>query len=274
LLTRIISALIALPLAVFLIEAGGWAFLGLVTFVGGACVWEVLGMTQPDDRPTQVVFTAIGAGLCVGILTGRMGGAAALPIATLLPIGALVWFLFRTGGMETVGARSAFAITGLWWGGALLATTASLRLLPAGSGWLYLACMLAWGSDTAAYFTGRFLGKHKLYEKVSPKKTWEGAIGGVIFATLGAFGIRAFFELPIGTVDLAILAPMAAILGQVGDLAESMLKRSVGVKDSGTIMPGHGGLFDRVDALIFTGPPILAYATLVLGHSVNWLNLP
>lgn len=261
-------------MAVFLIELGGWPFLGLVAFVGGVCVWEVLGMTQPGDRPSQVLFTAVGVGLVGAILRGDLVGPAALPIATLLPIGALVWFLFRTGPMETVGARAAFAITGLWWGGALLATTASLRLLPAGSGWLYLACMLAWGSDTAAYFTGRFLGRHKLYEKVSPKKTWEGAIGGVLFATLGAFGIRAWFELPIGTSHLAVMAPLAAILGQVGDLAESMLKRSVGVKDSGSIMPGHGGLFDRVDALIFTGPPILAYATLVLGHSVDWLRLP
>jgi phosphatidate cytidylyltransferase len=125
--------------------------------------------------------------------------------------------------------------------------------------------MLAWGSDTGAYFAGKYLGKQKLYEKVSPKKTWAGAIGGVITATLGAFGLTYLYGAPkIDPIHLALIAPVATVLGQIGDLAESLLKRSVGVKDSGKIMPGHGGLLDRVDALVFAGPALLAYAMLVL----------
>ncbi|MEO1336521.1 MAG: phosphatidate cytidylyltransferase, partial [Myxococcota bacterium] len=103
-------------------------------------------------------------------------------------------------------------------------------------------------------------GRHKLYAKVSPNKTWEGAIAGVISATLMAFGIRAVLSIDIETSELLVLAPIGAVLGQVGDLSESLLKRSVGVKDSGSIMPGHGGLFDRIDALIFTGPTVFIYA--------------
>src|SRR6202044_2759789 len=112
---------------------------------------------------------------------------------------------------------------------------------------------LAWFADTGAYFAGRFLGKHKLYEAVSPKKTVEGAIGGliasVVWALLGSF----FFLRGMLPVAHAIpLALAAGAFGQAGDLAESLLKRSTGVKDSGAIVPGHGGILDRVDALLLT----------------------
>lgn len=272
-LTRIISALVALPIALYLISLGGWGLGALVMFVGVVCLYEFMGMTQPEDGLSRVLMTAAGAFLMVGILTGRLATQHALVAFTGLPIGVLVYFLFRTGDMATVAARAGLALTGMFWAGALLAVTASLRGLPDGIGWLVLACVLAWGSDTGGYFAGRFLGKHKLYPKVSPKKTWEGSVGGVIAATGGAFLCREIVGPNVDTVHLAIMAPLAASLGQVGDLAESLLKRSVGVKDSGTIMPGHGGLFDRVDALIFVGPSLFAYATLVLELKVQWLPL-
>jgi phosphatidate cytidylyltransferase len=137
---------------------------------------------------------------------------------------------------------------------------------------MLLACVLSWGSDTGAYFAGRAIGGPKLYEKVSPKKTWAGAIGGVLAATAGAFALAGTVGPAVDPAHLAVIAPVASAFGQVGDLAESLLKRSVGVKDSGRIMPGHGGLLDRVDALIFAGPVLFCYAVLVLGVPVTWLT--
>jgi len=147
-----------------------------------------------------------------------------------------------------------------------------LRLLPEGASWVLQACVLSWGSDTGAYFAGRFLGKKKLYEQVSPKKTWAGAIGGVFSATLMALGFQHFFgPTNLSMVELTVVGAVASILGQTGDLCESLLKRSVGVKDSGKIMPGHGGLLDRIDALLFVSPFLLAYAVVVRGLPLTWL---
>jgi len=267
---RIISALIALPAAIALIQFSVHLFLILLAFVTGVCVYEFMDMTQGSDKRAKGFLTAIGLGFMLAIVFG----APLLPAICALLIAVLIFFLFRTGEIATVAARAAHAVTGILWAGGLLAATGALRLLPSGEAWLYLACMLAWGSDTGAYFAGRFLPwkERKLYPKVSPNKTLQGAIGGVIVATAGAFGLTYLYGPKIDPIHLAVIAPLVAALGQIGDLAESLLKRSVGAKDSGKIMPGHGGLFDRVDALIFAGPALLAYAIVVLQQPLLYVR--
>lgn len=270
---RIASALIALPVVIFLIEYSVPTFLALLLFVAAVCLYEFMGMTQPGDRPAQIVLTVLGLCFLFATQLGWMSAPVSIPLMTGLLLFVLIFFLFRTDDMSTVAARIAYGVTGILWAGGLLAATGALRLLPDGQAWLYLACILAWGSDTGGYFAGRFFGKHKLYEKVSPKKTWEGSVGGVIVATGGVFLLSAVYGAPkIDPIHLAIIAPVGAVFGQIGDLAESLLKRSVGVKDSGKIMPGHGGLFDRVDALIFAGPVLLAYAVLVLDQPIRFVS--
>jgi phosphatidate cytidylyltransferase len=115
---------------------------------------------------------------------------------------------------------------------------------------------ITFGADTGAYFAGRFLGRHKLYEKISPKKTIEGAVGGVATGILAAYIAQSFFPGlgNLSTVDVLILGGGGAIAGMLGDLFESMVKRAHGGKDSGTLIPGHGGVLDRIDALLFVGP--------------------
>jgi len=126
-----------------------------------------------------------------------------------------------------------------------------------------------WFSDTGAYFAGRFIGPawpKKLYESVSPKKTVIGGLGGVA-ASFGALALAKLWYLPTLTwLDCALVAIPANVLGQTGDLCESMLKRSVGVKDSGALLPGHGGMLDRIDALLFTAPYIYFYARWAYGR--------
>ena len=121
--------------------------------------------------------------------------------------------------------------------------------------------MLIWACDTGAYFCGRWLGKHKLFERVSPKKTWEGAIGGVILSLI--FGVIFSYAYPIMEMwKWMVLAAIASIAGIYGDLVESLLKRNVGVKDSGRLLPGHGGVLDRVDSILLATPPAFVFLQL------------
>ncbi len=118
-----------------------------------------------------------------------------------------------------------------------------------------------WICDSGAYYCGRAFGRHKLFERVSPKKTWEGAIGGAVFAIAGMIGFRQWLLPFLSVGDAVVLGAVVGVFGQIGDLAESLLKRDAGVKDSSQLIPGHGGLLDRFDSLIFVAP--LAYVYLV-----------
>jgi phosphatidate cytidylyltransferase len=132
-----------------------------------------------------------------------------------------------------------------------------------GPSFVLLSLMLAWMSDTGGYFAGRFLGRHKLYEAVSPKKTVEGALGGLAGSVGGAL-LGSFLYLRSLPVPHAIaLGLLGGALGQLGDLGESLVKRSVGVKDSGGVVPGHGGILDRVDALLVTATLCFLYVLFV-----------
>jgi phosphatidate cytidylyltransferase len=134
-----------------------------------------------------------------------------------------------------------------------------------GPSFVLLAIGFAWISDTGGYFAGRFLGKHKLYEAVSPKKTIEGSIGGLLAAVAWAVVGSFTFSKVVPIAHAIPLALVASALGQAGDLGESLIKRSTGVKDSGQIVPGHGGILDRVDALIVTSTIVFLYRMWIRG---------
>lgn len=271
LLLRVLSALVALPLALGMVHLGGVWFFALVFFAGAIALFEWNGMTAPGDRPLQILLTLVGLGLTGLVMSGRLGSDLGVGLLFGLVTAVLLLFLFRPGPMETSAQRLALSLTGLFWVGGLLGVTASLRFLPEGVAWLYVAFSISFGSDTGGYFAGRFLGRHKLYEKVSPKKTWEGSVGGV-FAALIFVGLFHTFIGPKNVPLSAMVLPaiLGSALGQCGDLAESLVKRSVGVKDSGSIMPGHGGLLDRIDALLFVGVFLYLYALLGLGLAPTW----
>lgn len=120
---------------------------------------------------------------------------------------------------------------------------------------------ILWLNDTGAYFTGSLIGKHKLFERISPGKTWEGSVGGALFAMLTAWGL-SFLFVQLNLLQWLILSIIIVITGTLGDLVESMLKRSLGIKDSGNILPGHGGMLDRFDAVLISAPFVFVYLAL------------
>ena len=148
----------------------------------------------------------------------------------------------------------------------LLSFLALLKQRGDGWAWIYVSLTIAWVSDTGAYFAGRFLGPmwpKKLYESVSPKKTLIGGLGGVVAAYLSLVVAKLWYMPSLSWLDTVAIAVPANLLGQMGDLSESLVKRSVGVKDSGKLLPGHGGMLDRIDALLFVLPYVYCYARFV-----------
>jgi phosphatidate cytidylyltransferase len=259
---RFASALPLIPVILWLLFYGPrWGF-HIFCFVAVAIVArELMAMTMPGQR----VLIALGTLATVGFAAVVVFAQAQLFLAVLgLGLVTLVGSLLRPDPIESSGARAGWLFGGPIYVGGLLITVDLLHGLPYGARWVVLAMMLAFLSDTAAYFAGRAFGKHKLYEKLSPKKTVEGSLGGLLGAVGGAFFAIYVMRLPIPVPHAIALGVVAGGLGQAGDLLESLLKRSAGVKDSGNILPGHGGLLDRVDALMFTASTTWLYAVYVL----------
>jgi len=159
----------------------------------------------------------------------------------------------------------AWTMAGILYVGLLLSYLVALRL-DAGRNWLFFALFTTFGSDTAAFFVGRAFGRHRLAPGISPRKTWEGAIGGgfgaIIISLL--FLLPTPLNLPLSYGQAILLGLLVSIFGQFGDLAESLLKRNMGVKESGRLIPGHGGFLDRMDSLVFAGVIVYLYWILVI----------
>jgi len=262
LITRLVTGLIGIPVILALLFLGPpWAWLLVVLAAAAVGAFELFGMTHPGDGVMRVVGVLLTEAV-IGVLWAY--GAQPKVLVTLimiLPVVATMLVLWRLGDIHTAATRVAANAFGPLYLGGGLGSVALLRRDGLGDGpaFVVLALMLAWASDTGAYFAGRFLGKHKLYEAVSPKKTVEGAIGGLGGSLAGALLAHFFFLRSLPLLDGVILALVAGALGQAGDLGESLLKRSSGVKDSGGIIPGHGGILDRVDALLVTGTMTYLY---------------
>jgi phosphatidate cytidylyltransferase len=173
-----------------------------------------------------------------------------------------LYYLFRFRDIPSVSSRITATITGIVYAGLLAMFLACFkRFFPVREGghFVVLVLLIAWLADTGGYFAGRFLGKKKLYEAVSPKKTWAGAYGGIAGSIAGVIGMKLLFLPWLSWFDVFAIAIPGGILGQLGDLAESLIKRSVGVKDSGALLPGHGGILDRIDAVLFIAPYVYGY---------------
>jgi phosphatidate cytidylyltransferase len=269
---RVGSALLLFPLLVWVTWFGGLPFTLLLAAAAAVSALELTSMFTPIGYP-EMFGVAVAGLLPLAPWWAALNAGHALP--TFLPLALavaamtlLVLNLFRPGPLDGAPQRVAASALAWLYCGVLIGTVAGLRLR-FGFAWVILVFVVTWLNDTLAYFAGRFFGKTPFYPKVSPKKTWEGFLGGMVGSVLGALGTKATFMLvpqPAGeSFDLGWFAAIAvglgaAVLGPLGDLAESMLKRAAGVKDSGHLIPGHGGLLDRIDALLFIAPWIYLWA--------------
>jgi phosphatidate cytidylyltransferase len=185
----------------------------------------------------------------------------------VVPLLGLMVPLWRLGEIPSSALRTFAGVAGPFYLGGLLAALAMLRRDAGAVGphYVFMCLTFAWLADTGGYFFGRFLGKRKLYEAVSPKKTRAGFVGALLGAEVGAMLAHFVYLRSIPLDHVLMLGLVAGAFGQFGDLVESLLKRSTGIKDSGSIVPGHGGMLDRIDALIIVAPIVYLYVLWVVG---------
>jgi phosphatidate cytidylyltransferase len=276
---RLLTALWSVPLVTAALWFGylgnGWlftAFIGVGALLG---IIEFCRLAIPIKITPMYVFAAVWTLALIASRTPALVDIV-LPYydvhlipSTLLTAGVVVSLIALLARPQKFNAFPAWAWTfaGILYMGWLFGYTVALYGVAGGRSWVFYALFCTFASDTAAYFIGRALGRHKMAPSISPGKTWEGAVGGV----LGAIGISFAFLAPTPVSLAGKLVPWQAIVlggavsvfGQAGDLVESLLKRNVGVKDSGTLMAGHGGVLDRLDSIVF--------AIVIVYYWVVWM---
>jgi phosphatidate cytidylyltransferase len=188
-----------------------------------------------------------------------------IPEFTMLVFVLALAFMWRTKELPGVAGRLGTAAFGVAYMGAALPVWAWIRAMDNGASFVLLALAPACLCDTFAYLAGKFFGRHKFAALVSPNKTMEGFFGALVGSVVGVFLVRHLLLPNLPLIHASILSLVIWMTSPFGDLVESMLKRSCGVKDSGTIIPGHGGILDRLDALVFTGPAAYLYFKLAIG---------
>jgi len=263
LLTRLATAAVGIPLVLAVNYAGGWFLAVLVavaSLVGSFELWQML--RQGGRRPLLPV-AALGAAILATapVLNHRPEAIWVGVIVAIMSLAGAYYLLprvFSTGLPNWIATVSIPLYTGL-----LLGLLHLLRYARHGAWWIVLVLVMTWAYDTGAYFAGRKFGHTPFMQHVSSKKTREGVLGGLLLSTLS--GLLGVWRIGLAPWQALLLGLLTGAVAQGGDLMESMMKRSSGVKDSGTIIPGHGGLLDRIDSLLFTGA-LGFYAAVILGY--------
>lgn len=267
LLKRLASALVLLPVFLLIVvKAPGWMFNLLVVLASAAALWELTRMLEQGGRPVERWLAVLGGvAVTAAFAASRLLDPLALPTVVLTVVAGLVLAApLRRPGPPTLEptANTLLAVLYVGWllgYGILLHHTS-----PRGDELILFVVGVTWAGETAAYLVGSTLGRHPLAPVISPRKTLEGAAAQVI-ASLGAGALLGAWLLPSCGSAVAVLgAGVLGIVGQIGDLVESVMKRSVGTKDTGGLIPGHGGVLDRIDSLLFNLPAFY-YVSVLTG---------
>jgi phosphatidate cytidylyltransferase len=269
---RILTALVLIPLVLAAVFLGPhWLIVGITAGLAALAAWEYLSLAEHGGlKPPRAAVLAAVVALFIGNFNYPDLTAA---IVGFLSICLLVYVAF-TSSIDLVLADAAVSIFGFFYTGLTLLAIPALHEAANGPSLVAFLFCVVWAGDIVALYVGRTIGRHKLAPRLSPNKTWEGAAGSLAGSLLAAVGLLALEHLlkvrfesaklsfPEDTWYWLVLALIVNVAAQIGDLAESGLKRSVGVKDSGTLLPGHGGVLDRIDALLLAAP-VLWYAEII-----------
>lgn len=275
---RLISAIVLLVLFVGIVYWGTGPVIFLTAGAIVLCILEYCGaLKRAGYRPRPVTGTVTALLLCAAAalrdtVSVDLTGVA---LAGSILLALIVEVVRRDRRGSLVGWALTFA--GACYIGWLLSHYILLRMLdtplqggwlaflniPPGAAWVYMVFAVTWLQDTGAYLVGRSWGRHRMAPYLSPKKSWEGAAGGFVASVLAAVLAKLLLGLPIGYGMAVVLGAVGGVVGPLGDLAESLIKRQIGVKDASNLIPGHGGILDRADSMLFTAP-VLYYLIIVL----------
>lgn len=270
---RLATAAVAIPaLLALILLAPPWSFALFVAVVSTLGVAEYMDMAFAERPRDRWFFIAVGA-LAVIAWSCRGLGYLGPPVvdqelvgaglAVLIVLG-LIWVLLARPDFEAGIVDLGRALTGVLYAGFLLVHFIWLQLLPDGPYWVIFVVATGMAGDSAGYFVGHAFGRHKLMPRVSPGKTVEGALGIVAGNLLAGVGAKLILLPQLGWRQALVLAAAQGVLGQLGDLCESVMKRTYGTKDSGRLFPGHGGVLDRIDSLVFPVAGVYYYVALWL----------
>jgi len=241
-----------------ILKGGTHLFALLLALLSSIGIFEFYGMALPGRAVERWLAALTGSGL-IFLPLAPDSRLALASIALLFLIFALL-FLFRIRDIANAAREVSFAILAFIYIPIMLMHLVMLRQTRFGIEWILVIMLIVMSGDSAAYYIGSAFGKNRLYPLVSPKKSIEGALGGLAGSICGTLLAKFTFFQQLTVTDAIVTAVVIGILGQSGDLFESMLKRSFGVKDSGTIFPGHGGVLDRLDSVLFATPVTYYYA--------------
>lgn len=254
LIKRLIVAIILIPVGVILIKLGGWPFTLFIALLLGLAAWEFCNLfKQAGYAPaTPLIITGVVA---LAVMRLVSGFAHQDLILTIIVLATMTYHLVAfEKGRDSSASDFVISLGGLTYLGILGSHLISLRQLPDGLWWFMLIMPIAWLADSGAFFIGSRFGKHRIAPRLSPKKSWEGYLGGVLTGIASGILFSYLWGLvsPAMTLSRGLIAGIVlSVFPTLGDLGESMLKRQFGVKDSGNLLPGHGGVLDRLDSWIW-----------------------
>lgn len=258
---RIYTILVLAPLLYAVIRySPPLAFSGVVVLAGGLALFEFYRLCFGARSHSWLIGIGLTGFAALILGTHRPDIIVPTLLATLVCIISVP--LLSRSPLEQSLRDGAMTLFGVLYLGLTLGTLSMTRLLPLGEWLIFFLLLVTWASDTGAYLVGTLYGRHRLAPTISPKKTVEGLVGGLIAAIIAGYAARWWFLPDLSGLDCLILATLLTITGLWGDLTESAMKRSVGMKDSGGILPGHGGMLDRLDSLLFTAPVFYYYVTM------------
>lgn len=269
LVLRVIVAIFGIPTIIILVLTGGWPFVGMVLLVNLLSQYEFYRLTELKAM-LPLKWLGLTGSVIITISFYLFGLKKLWLIMLLLFYVTLLVELFRNKASATMNISAT--TWGFFYPTVFFSFHILIRELPkslnidyaAGGRWILLMIVTIWICDTAAYFVGSAFGKYKLFPRVSPNKTVEGAIAGFIFAIITAYIFHIAYIKLLNLVDCLIIGVIVGVMSQIGDLVESLFKRDAGVKDTSSILPGHGGFLDRFDAPLFVAPLIYLYLRFVV----------